>query len=80
MEKEAKAATKKAAESAAVAAAREEGQTENARGSALVEELELSVKDAEAAIREHQLRRAKMVVRINAGLRLFSLVLAMRKE
>ncbi|CBN77476.1 hypothetical protein Esi_0059_0111 [Ectocarpus siliculosus] len=69
MEKEAKAAADKAeasrraaAASAEVAAATEQAQRETSRGSELASELQLKVKDTEEVVREHQLRRIKMLI------------------
>ncbi|CAM9336819.1 unnamed protein product, partial [Hapterophycus canaliculatus] len=62
MEKEAKVAAEKAATSAVLTAAREGGQTAIARGSALAKELELNGEHTEPIAREHQLRRAKMLI------------------
>ncbi|CAN0394905.1 unnamed protein product, partial [Ectocarpus sp. 8 AP-2014] len=58
MEKEAEAA----AASAEVAETREKAQREAARGSELASELQLKVKDTEEALRQHQLRRLKMLI------------------
>ncbi|CAM9582087.1 unnamed protein product [Ectocarpus fasciculatus] len=69
MEKEAEAAADKAessrraaAASAEVAAAKEQAQLETSRGSELASELQLKVKDREEVVREHQLRRIKMLI------------------
>ncbi|CAB1113805.1 unnamed protein product [Ectocarpus sp. CCAP 1310/34] len=69
MEKEAEAAAEKAevwktaAASVEVAEAREKAQREAARGSELASELQLNIQDKEEALRQHQLRRTKMLVR-----------------
>ncbi|CAN0449059.1 unnamed protein product, partial [Ectocarpus sp. 12 AP-2014] len=69
MEKEAKSAADKAeawrraaVASVEVAEARERAQREAARGSMLASELQLKVKDTEEALREHQLRRLKILI------------------
>ena len=59
-------AMEKEAESAAATVeamvAREEAQRESSRGSMVAAELQLKVKDTEQALRNHQLRRMKMLV------------------
>ncbi|CAN0273392.1 unnamed protein product, partial [Ectocarpus sp. 12 AP-2014] len=70
MEKEAEAAAEKAeawkraaAASVEVAEAQEKAQREAARGSTLASELQLNIQDKEEALRQHQQRRTKMLVR-----------------
>lgn len=59
MEKEAKSA----AASAEIAVAREELQRATARGSVLATELKLKIEDTDQLLREHRLRRMRMLVR-----------------
>ncbi len=63
MEKEAECA----AASAEMAAARREAQQANIRGSMLEAELKSKVNDTERLVREHGLRRVKMLVRITSS-------------